>query len=189
YSSHFHWEDKSFAEEIQTRQYRSPEVILRLGYSFSADMRSFACIAFELATGEMMFSPKAGQGYTEDEDHLDLMMELLGKMPRKIAISGASSKDYFDRRGDLKNIRRLKYCSLDQFLVNKYKFSDIEARELAVFLCPLLDFTPEKRPTALQCLQHPWLNIMDMTQKEVKSEPNLQKVDVGMSKLQIKVGK
>ena len=51
------WEDKSFAEEIQTRQYRSPEVILRSGYSFSADMRSFACIAFELATGEMMISP------------------------------------------------------------------------------------------------------------------------------------
>ncbi|PSS36593.1 Serine/threonine-protein kinase [Actinidia chinensis var. chinensis] len=183
------WENKPLAEEIQTRQYRSPEVILRSGYSFSADMWSFACIAIELATGEMMFSPKAGQGYTEDEDHLALMMELLGKMPRKIAIGGASSKDYFDRHGDLKNIRRLKYCSLDRLLVNKYKFSDIDARELAEFLCPLLDFAPEKRPTAQQCLQHPWLNTMDVTQKAVKSEPNLQKVDVGMSKLQIKVGK
>ena len=85
------------------------------------------------------------------QDHLALMMELLGKMPRKaslvilsplscstettfadhicifllkqIAIGGASSKDYFDRHGDLKNIRRLKYCSLDRLLVNKYKFS------------------------------------------------------------------
>lgn len=61
------WDSKQFAEEIQTRQYRAPEVILRSGYSFSVDMWSFACIAFELATGEMMFTPKSGQGFTEDE--------------------------------------------------------------------------------------------------------------------------
>ncbi|KAL3344302.1 hypothetical protein AABB24_023636 [Solanum stoloniferum] len=78
------WADKQFAQEIQTRQYRSPEVILQSGYSFSADMWSFACIAFELATGEMMFTPKGGQGFSEDEDHLAMMMELLGKIPRKI---------------------------------------------------------------------------------------------------------
>ncbi|MED6194876.1 hypothetical protein PIB30_032658 [Stylosanthes scabra] len=79
------WADKQFAEEIQTRQYRAPEVILQSGYSFSVDMWSFACIAFELATGDMLFTPKGGQGFSEDEDHLALMMELLGKMPRKVS--------------------------------------------------------------------------------------------------------
>jgi serine/threonine-protein kinase SRPK3 len=183
------WADKQFTEEIQTRQYRAPEVILRSGYSFSVDMWSFACIAFELATGEMMFDPKGGQGFDEDEDHLALMMELLGKMPRKIAIGGARSKDYFDRHGDLKRIRRLKYCPLDRFLVDKFKFSATDAREFAEFLTPLLDFAPEKRPTAQQCLQHPWLNVTNLTQKEVKTETSLGKMEVGMGKLQIKVGK
>lgn len=61
------WADKQFAEEIQTRQYRAPEVILQAGYSFSVDMWSFACIAFELATGDMLFTPKDGQGFSEDE--------------------------------------------------------------------------------------------------------------------------
>ncbi|CAI9110475.1 OLC1v1010509C8 [Oldenlandia corymbosa var. corymbosa] len=61
------WADKQFADEIQTRQYRAPEVILRSGYSFSTDMWSFACTAFELATGEMLFTPKDGQGFGEDE--------------------------------------------------------------------------------------------------------------------------
>lgn len=61
------WADKPFAEEIQTRQYRAPEVILQAGYSFPVDMWSFACIAFELATGDMMFTPKPGQGFSEDE--------------------------------------------------------------------------------------------------------------------------
>lgn len=183
------WDSKQFAEEIQTRQYRAPEVILRSGYSFSVDMWSFACITFELATGEMMFTPKGGQGFTEDEDHLALMMELLGKMPRKIAIGGACSKDYFDRHGDLKRIRRLKYWSLDRLLVDKYKFSETDALEFAEFLSPLLDFAPEKRPTAQQCLQHPWINFRNVTLNKAKSESSIEKVAVGVSKLQIKVGK
>ncbi|KAA8547598.1 hypothetical protein F0562_004027 [Nyssa sinensis] len=182
------WADKQLAEEIQTRQYRAPEVILRSGYSSSVDMWSFACTAFELATGEMMFTPKSGQGFSEDEDHLALMMELLGKMPRKIAIGGAQSKDYFDRHGDLKRIRRLKYRPLDRLLVDKFKFSDTDAHEFAKFLCPLLDFSPEKRPTAQHCMQHPWLNIKNLNQNELKGESNVDKVDVGMSKLQINVG-
>ncbi|XP_051146595.1 uncharacterized protein LOC127262112 [Andrographis paniculata] len=153
------WAKSPIAEEIQTRQYRAPEVILQAGYSYPADMWSFACIAFELATGEMMFTPKGGEGFSEDEDHLALMMEVLGKMPRKVASSGVRSKDYFNRYGDLKRIRRLKYSSLDRLLVDKYKFSDTDARELAAFLCPILDFEPEKRPSARKCLQDPWLNI------------------------------
>ncbi|KAK7406937.1 hypothetical protein VNO78_08573 [Psophocarpus tetragonolobus] len=152
------WADKQFAEEIQTRQYRAPEVILKAGYSCSVDMWSFACIAFELATGDMLFTPKGGQGFSEDEDHLAQMMELLGKMPRKIAIGGAQSKDFFDRHGDLKRIRRLKFCPLDKLLTDKYKFSVNDAQEFSEFLLPLFDFAPEKRPTAGQCLQHPWLN-------------------------------
>lgn len=43
-------------------------------------------------------------------------------------------------------------------LIEKYDFSEQEAQELAEFLVPLLDFVPEKRPTAGRCLQHPWLS-------------------------------
>lgn len=183
------WADKRFAEEIQTRQYRAPEVILQAGYSYSVDMWSFACTAFELATGDMMFTPKTGQGFSEDEDHLALMMELLGKIPRKVAVGGARSKDLFDRYGDLKRIRRLKYWSLDRLLVEKYKFSEEDAREFAEFLCPLLDFAPERRPTAQQCLQHPWLNLSNSTPSATKNESNVEKLNVGMSNLRVKVGK
>ncbi|XP_047046093.1 serine/threonine-protein kinase SRPK-like [Lolium rigidum] len=155
------WADKQFTDFIQTRQYRAPEVILGSGYSFPVDMWSFACIAFELATGEMLFTPKEGHGYSEDEDHLALMMEVLGKMPKKIATMGTKSKEYFDRHGDLKRIRRLKISSIERVLVDKYKIPQSDAREFAEFLGPLLDFAPEKRPTAAQCLQNKWLQCDD----------------------------
>lgn len=175
------WANTPMAEEIQTRQYRAPEVILQSGYSFSVDMWSFACTAFELATGEMMFAPKPGQGFSEDEDHLALMMELLGKIPRKIAVGGLRSKEYFDRYGDLKRIRRIKNTPLNRLLSEKFKLSTNDAREFAEFLCPILDFAPENRPTAEQCLKHPWLNKT--------SESGVEKVDCEMGKLQIKGGK
>uniref|UniRef100_A0ACD5UNS7 Uncharacterized protein n=1 Tax=Avena sativa TaxID=4498 RepID=A0ACD5UNS7_AVESA len=155
------WADKQFTDFIQTRQYRAPEVILGSGYSFPVDMWSFACIAFEIATGEMLFTPKEGHGYSEDEDHLALMMEVLGKVPKKIATMGTKSKEYFDRHGDLKRIRRLKISSIERVLVDKYKIPQSDAREFAEFLCPLLDFAPEKRPTAAQCLQNKWLQCGD----------------------------
>ncbi|KAL2348702.1 hypothetical protein Fmac_002702 [Flemingia macrophylla] len=180
------WADKQFAEEIQTRQYRAPEVILKAGYSFSVDMWSFACIAFELATGDMLFTPKGGQGFSEDEDHLALMMELLGKMPRKIATGGALSKDFFDRHGDLKRIRRLKFFPLDKLLIDKYKLSVKDAQEFSEFLLPLFDFAPEKRPTARQCLQHAWVNCTESPPNEKENE---SAVNVGMSNLKIRVGK
>nr|BAK02899.1 predicted protein [Hordeum vulgare subsp. vulgare] len=173
------WADKQFTDFIQTRQYRAPEVILGAGYSFPVDIWSFACIAFELATGEMLFTPKEGHGYSEDEDHLALMMEVLGKMPRKIATMGTKSKEYFDRHGDLKRIRRLKFSSIERVLVDKYKIPQSDAREFAKFLCPLLDFSPEKRPTAAQCLKNKWLqhddgkNVTNIASKSIDVTCNI----------------
>lgn len=110
-------------------------------------------------------------------------------MVKQIANGGARSKDYFDRYGDLKRIRRLKYGSLEKLLIDKYCFSEIDALEFAKFLCPLLDFEPENRPNAQQCLQHPWLSIKSLNQAEVKSESGMEKVNVGMRNLQMKAGK
>lgn len=61
------WTYKQFTNDIQTRQYRCPEVILGSKYSTPADMWSFACICFELATGDVLFDPHSGDNYERDE--------------------------------------------------------------------------------------------------------------------------
>lgn len=151
------WTYKQFTAEIQTRQYRCPEVLLGSKYSTPADMWSFACIVFELATGDVLFDPRSGREYDRDEDHLALMMELCGRIPRKTALSGKYSRDFFNKHGELRHIKRLRFWPLEKVLVDKYKLAEGEARAMADFLNPLLEFVPEKRATAREALLHPWL--------------------------------
>uniref|UniRef100_A0A8C7ZLU6 non-specific serine/threonine protein kinase n=1 Tax=Oryzias sinensis TaxID=183150 RepID=A0A8C7ZLU6_9TELE len=92
------FQHKHFTEDIQTRQYRSLEVLIGSGYSTPADIWSTACMAFELATGDYLFEPHSGEDYSRDEDHLALMIELLGKIPRHYALSGKYSQEYFTKR-------------------------------------------------------------------------------------------
>ncbi|XP_042045346.1 SRSF protein kinase 1-like isoform X2 [Salvia splendens] len=157
------WTYKQFTSDIQTRQYRCPEVILGSKYSTSADMWSFACICFELVTGDVLFDPHSGDNYDRDEDHLALMMELLGMMPRKIALGGRYSRDFFNRFGDLRHIRRLRFWPLTKVLREKYELNEKDATETADFLTQILDFVPEKRLTAAQCLTHPWISGRHIT--------------------------
>lgn len=71
-------------------------------------------------------------------------MELLGRMPKKIALGGKHSRDFFNRQGDLRHIRKLKMWPLDRVLVEKYDFDPEEAKAMSDFLEPCLDFCPER---------------------------------------------
>ncbi|KAG2311128.1 hypothetical protein Bca4012_025587 [Brassica carinata] len=168
------WTYKQFTSDIQTRQYRCPEVILGSKYSTSADMWSFACICFELATGDVLFDPHSGENFERDEDHLALMMELLGMMPRKIALGGRYSRDYFNRQGELRHIRRLRFWPLSKVLMEKYEFSEEDAVAMQDFITPILEFVPEKRSTAAQCLTHPWMNPVPRSLKASSSPQKLK---------------
>ncbi|XP_019457945.1 PREDICTED: serine/threonine-protein kinase SRPK-like isoform X2 [Lupinus angustifolius] len=175
------WTYKQFTNDIQTRQYRCPEVILGSKYSTPADLWSFACICFELVTGDVLFDPHSGDNYDRDEDHLALMMELLGMMPRKIALGGRYSREFFSRSGDLRHIRQLHFWPVNKVLMEKYDFTEQEANNMADFLVPLLDFVPEKRPTAAQCLSHPWFSAGPRTLQPSLTAVQSDAMDVEMS--------
>jgi serine/threonine-protein kinase SRPK3 len=151
------WIHQQFTSDIQTRQYRCPEVLLGAKYSTPADMWSFACIIFELVVGDLLFDPHSGEEYERDEDHLALVQELVGRIPRRIALGGKHSREFFNKQGELKHIRKLRPWPLDRVLVEKYRKTPAEAAALAAFLEPMLEWCPEKRATAEAMLRHPWL--------------------------------
>ena len=43
--------------------------------------------------------------------------------------------------------------------MEKYRFIESEAESLADFLLPMLEWYPEKRATAKEMLEHPWLSM------------------------------
>ena len=67
------WTHHHFQPEIQTRQYRSPEVILGIYYNETADIWSFACMINEMLTGDFLFAPQKNEAYSKSDDHLALV--------------------------------------------------------------------------------------------------------------------
>lgn len=153
------WIDRHFTEDIQTRQYRSPEVILGAEWGPTADLWSAACIIFELATGgDYLFDPTAGQRFTKDDDHLAMIIELVGPFPRRLALGGRYSSRFFHRSGELKHISRLRMWPLEEVLREKYSLPAGDARDLAQFLEPMLRLDPRKRASAAEMLTSAWLD-------------------------------
>lgn len=93
------WFNHHFSTEIQTRQYRSPEVIIGCHYNETADIWSLACMIFELLTGEFLFEPRKGNHFSKNDDHLAQMEELLRKIPLNFCLSGRKS-----------HVKTLIYC-------------------------------------------------------------------------------
>lgn len=153
------WTYHHFSTEIQTRQYRSPEVIIGAKYNTNADIWSLACMLFEMGTGDFLFEPRnsSNKKYSQDDDHLAQMMELLGRMPQSMAVGGTKYKKLFDHTGQLRRIRGLNYWPLHKVLQEKYRFKEKQAHEFAEFLLPMLEWDPEKRASAQTMLRHPWL--------------------------------
>jgi serine/threonine-protein kinase SRPK3 len=64
-------------------------------------------MVFEMLTGRFLFKPAEGDGYSKEDDHLAMMMEEIGKFPKKFALSGRYSREFFNKDGKLKNIKKL----------------------------------------------------------------------------------
>ena len=153
------WFNHHFSTIIQTRQYRSPEVILGINYNETSDIWSLACMLFELATGDFLFEPRKGETFSKNDDHLAQIIEAVGKMPKNFALSGFDSYKYFDKNGKLKRIKKLIYYPIKDILVIKYNFKEKEAKAFSDFLMPMLEYYPDKRASARELLKHPWLNM------------------------------
>lgn len=71
---------------IQSRFYRSPEVILGVPYDKMIDIWSLGCILVEMHTGEPLFS-----GHNE-EDQINKIIEVLGMPPDSLIRQGNANK-------------------------------------------------------------------------------------------------
>ncbi|EEB14142.1 serine/threonine-protein kinase minibrain, putative [Pediculus humanus corporis] len=76
---------------IQSRFYRSPEVLLGIPYDLAIDMWSLGCILVEMHTGEPLFSG------TNEVDQMNKIIEVLGMPPKHILDQAHKARKYFDK--------------------------------------------------------------------------------------------
>ena len=72
--------------------FSTKQVLLGIKYNPTADIWSFACMIFEMLTGDFLFEPRKGPEFSKNEDHLAQMQELLGKFPASFGLRGTKAK-------------------------------------------------------------------------------------------------
>ncbi|GAM28662.1 hypothetical protein SAMD00019534_118380 [Acytostelium subglobosum LB1] len=156
---------------IQSRFYRSPEIIMELEYSFSIDMWSLGCILVEMHCGEPLF---AGQN---ELDQLTRIIEVLDMPPVYMIEKSPKLKKFFtvNHSDPLSKYQLRRTDRLKEF--QPKKLSDIigvdkggphgrrkgeQCHTLADYLKfqdlieKMLIYDPIKRITPLEALQHPF---------------------------------
>jgi serine/threonine-protein kinase SRPK3 len=72
-------------------------------------------------------------------------------------MSGKWSLEIFNRKGELRNIHRLRHWALPDVLREKYHHTAEEALAISELLTPMLELNPERRANAGGMSRHPFL--------------------------------
>eukprot|EP00762_Andalucia_godoyi_P008670 ANDGO_00463.mRNA.1 Dual specificity tyrosine-phosphorylation-regulated kinase 2 len=159
------FEDERIYTYIQSRFYRSAEVILGIPYGRPIDMWSFGCILAELYTGYPLFPG-------EDEmEQMACIMEIFGLPPRRMIELSSRRKQFFDEKGFPKivpNSRGKKRKPASRDLASAIRCND------ALFLNFLercLKWDPAERMTAEEGLRHDWI-LEALQQSQIQQHPS-----------------
>ncbi|XP_041014070.1 dual specificity protein kinase YAK1 homolog [Juglans microcarpa x Juglans regia] len=117
-------EDHTVYSYIQSRYYRSPEVLLGYQYTTTIDMWSFGCIVAELFLGLPLF-PGASEF-----DLLNRMIEILGGQPPDYVLKEAkNTSKFFKRIGSVHNIENGEVSTNGRSAYKVLTEEEYEARE------------------------------------------------------------
>ncbi|CAN1271631.1 Dual specificity protein kinase YAK1 homolog [Linum perenne] len=118
-------EDRTVYSYIQSRYYRSPEVLLGYQYTTGIDMWSFGCIVAELFLGLPLF-PGASEF-----DLLRRMIEILGEQPPDYVLKEAKNTNkFFKCIGSACNLEGVEALSGGRSTYQALTIEEYEAREL-----------------------------------------------------------
>jgi dual specificity tyrosine-phosphorylation-regulated kinase 2/3/4 len=137
--------DKKLFSYIQSRFYRAPEVILKLGYDLPIDIWSFGCLLAELRTGQPLFPGR------DETEQLSLIVEVLGLPPQDMISRSVKREIFFEETGELKN---------SPVVPASRPFGEILGREdpgLTQLIQQCLKWVPSERITVDNLLKHPWM--------------------------------
>nr|XP_029712298.1 dual specificity tyrosine-phosphorylation-regulated kinase 2 isoform X5 [Aedes albopictus] len=164
---------------IQSRFYRSPEVILGLSYGTPIDMWSLGCILAELYTGYPLFPGE------NEVEQLACIMEVLGVPPDDLINTATRRRLFFDSRGIprcITNSKGRKRKPGSKTISQALRCNDTVFID---FVSKCLEWDPKKRMTPEEAARHEWLQpSASSTYVSSKSKENSDNQLSFMQKLQ-----
>ncbi|XP_065094447.1 dual specificity tyrosine-phosphorylation-regulated kinase 2 isoform X2 [Ochlerotatus camptorhynchus] len=164
---------------IQSRFYRSPEVILGLSYGTPIDMWSLGCILAELYTGYPLFPGE------NEVEQLACIMEVLGVPPDDLINTATRRRLFFDSRGIprcITNSKGRKRKPGSKTISQALRCNDTTFID---FVSKCLEWDPKKRMTPEEAARHEWLQpSASSTYVSSKSKENSDNQLSFMQKLQ-----
>ena len=136
---------------IQSRFYRSPEVILGAGYSMAIDMWSLGCILVELLHGHPIFPGR------DEKQQLMYQMELLGTPPPEFISRGKRSPSFFAADGAPLHLTDHKGRTRAPATKTWERALGTRDPGFTDFIKGCLKWDPAERMTPKQATKHPWL--------------------------------
>lgn len=167
---------------IQSRFYRSPEVILGLSYGTPIDMWSLGCILAELYTGYPLFPGE------NEVEQLACIMEVLGHPPDDLINTATRRRLFFDSRGTprcITNSKGRKRKPASKTISQALRCNDTVFID---FVSKCLEWDPKKRMTPEEAARHEWLqpsasSTYVSSKSKENSEENMKQLSF-MQKLQ-----
>jgi serine/threonine protein kinase len=173
---------------IQSRFYRSPEVLIGLPYTKAIDMWSFGCVVAELFLGLPLFPGSS------EYNQMTRIMETIGSFPEYMMTDGKYSHRYFKNEHGQYVFKSIREYAKEQnkhektsksyhssihldSLILKYPFPSslsyserqLEIRlrkELLDFLKNILQVDPTRRMTPQEAMQHPFITKRRRSKKK-----------------------
>jgi dual specificity tyrosine-phosphorylation-regulated kinase 2/3/4 len=136
---------------LQTRYYRSPEVILGCSFGPAVDIWSLGCVLAELLNGSPIFKGE------DEHDQMIKIMALLGTPPFELLEKGYKRRYFFhmDNTPILKPNKAGEILQPTCFSLRQVLKTDDES--FIDFLAACFEYLPEKRITATEALKHRWI--------------------------------
>lgn len=172
---------------VCTPYYRAPEICAyHKDYSYASDIWSLGSAFYECVADD--YYPGCGLTTRDSsaEENKKLLKCEIKKMPRKLpkeelsaflkkgGMNGENQKKF------LKNVKTYGNFDVKADLTKKLGECDFEIDkfdELCDLISKMLDFEPSKRPTATECLEHPYLShLKDIIDKTRKDYPPIKKI-------------
>ncbi|XP_057309135.1 dual specificity tyrosine-phosphorylation-regulated kinase 4-like [Hydractinia symbiolongicarpus] len=136
---------------IQSRFYRSPEVILGISYCTAIDIWSLGCILAELYTGYPLFPGE------NEVEQLACVMEIFGLPPIDLIEKAQRRRLFFDSKGQPRsttNSKGKRRRPLSKNLSTSLKTNDPLFLD---FIRCCLEWDPSKRITPDEAMHHAWI--------------------------------